>query len=73
MSALAPDELVRLWVEEELAPERAIGQLLQHVAAMQSTLQRQSQTIAQLRSEISSLTTKSVTTTAQSTRHRANK
>ena len=73
MSALAPDELVRLWVEEDLAPERAIGQLLQHVAAMQSTLQRQSQTIAQLRSEISSLSTKSVATTAQSSRHRANK
>lgn len=73
MSALPPDDLVRLWAEEELAPERAIGYLLQHVATMQSMLQRQAQTLSQLRIELASLTVTSETGKTPHVRRRPTK
>lgn len=55
MGTLPPDELLRLWAAEELPTERAIGQVVQHVALLQAAFQRQSQTIAELQAEVGRL------------------
>lgn len=59
MSAVAPSELSRLWAQEQLPVERAIGQMLQQLVAMQATLDRQVQTISDLRAQIADISTRS--------------
>lgn len=68
MSAVAPYELARLWAEEQLPTERAIGQLLQHVVTMQATLERQSRVIAELRSQLTELSTCDTITSSKAQR-----
>lgn len=55
MSAVAPSELARLWIEEQLPTERAIGQMLQQLVAMQTMLERQALVIAELRTQVTAL------------------
>jgi hypothetical protein len=52
MGVLPPDELVRLWVAEQLPPERAIGQLVQHLARLQRALDTQRQMLAQIQADL---------------------
>lgn len=60
MSTHTPDELMSLWAHERLSPERAVGQLLQHLVVMHNTLDRQAQAIAQLRVELAAATSTTV-------------
>lgn len=55
MGAVSPNELARLWAQEQLPTERAVGQMLQQLVAMQSTIERQAQTIADMRAQIADL------------------
>lgn len=38
MSTVAPDELARLWSQEKITPEMAIGHITQNLARMQTML-----------------------------------
>jgi hypothetical protein len=55
MAALPPDELVRLWTAEQLPAERAIGQIVQNLARLQTTIDQHSQTLLNLRAEVARL------------------
>jgi hypothetical protein len=55
MGTIPPDELLRLWTAEQLPTERAIGQVVQHLATLQATLDRQSLALAELRAELGRL------------------
>ena len=65
MGAIAPSELARLWAEEQLPTERAVGQMLQQLVAMQTILERQSLTIAELRAQVTGLSTRDTNTPAK--------
>lgn len=52
MSAVKPEDLFILWTQEQISTEHAVGQILQQLVAMQSTIERQGQTITQLRTQI---------------------
>jgi hypothetical protein len=55
MAALPPDELLRLWTAEQLPTERAIGQIVQHLARLQAALDQHSQALAHLRADLARL------------------
>ena len=48
-------ELMRLWTQEVLDAERAIGQILQHLVQLYATGDSQRATLAQMRTEIERL------------------
>jgi hypothetical protein len=52
MGAIPPDELLRLWTAEQLPTERAIGQIVQHLARLHTALDQHSQALAHLRTEL---------------------
>lgn len=58
MSAVAPSELVRLWMQEQLPTERAVGQILQQMVDMQRAIDWQAKTIRELREQIVDLSAK---------------
>jgi hypothetical protein len=60
MAALPPDELLRLWTAEQLPAERAIGQLVQNLARLQTTIDQHGQALSSLRAEVARLHTASV-------------
>lgn len=62
MSAVEASELVRLWAEEQLPTERAIGQILQLLVTMQTALERQSLTIAELRTQVIEVSARGIST-----------
>jgi hypothetical protein len=55
MGTLTASELARLWTQEQLPTERAVGQMLQQLVVIQAALDRQAQTISELRSQIADL------------------
>ncbi len=55
MGAVAPEELARLWTQDEVTIERAIGQIVQQLVTIQVSLDRQAQALGQLRREMSTL------------------
>lgn len=55
MGAVAPEELARLWTQDEVTVERAIGQIVQQLVTIQASLDRQAQALGQLRREVSTL------------------
>jgi hypothetical protein len=57
MAALPPEELLRLWTAEQLPAERAIGQLVQNLARLQTTIDQHSQALSSLRAEVARLHT----------------
>jgi len=57
MSALPPQELWKLWKQEQISSEMAIGQLIQNQAEQQSALDAQRQTIANLQTQMHKLLT----------------
>ncbi len=57
MAALPPDELLRLWTAEQLPAERAIGQIVQNLARLQTTIDQHSQALSSLRAEVARLLT----------------
>jgi hypothetical protein len=57
MAALPPDELLRLWTAEQLPAERAIGQLVQNLARLQTAIDQHSQALSSLRAEVARLHT----------------
>ena len=56
MGAIAPIDLARLWAQDEVTTERAIGQIVQQLVTIQASLDRQVQALGQLRSEVATLT-----------------
>jgi len=57
MAALPPDELLRLWTAEQLPAERAIGQIVQNLARLQTAIDRHGQALSSLRAEVARLHT----------------
>jgi hypothetical protein len=57
MAALPPDELLRLWTADQLPAERAIGQLVQNLARLQTTIDQHGQALSNLRAEVARLNT----------------
>lgn len=55
MGAVEPGELARLWAQEGLTTEQAVGQMVQCLVTMQTTVERQAVALAQLRAEIAAL------------------
>jgi hypothetical protein len=55
MSAVTPEQLLRLWASDQIAPEQAIGQLVQQLARVQAALESQRRTLAQVQSELAAL------------------
>lgn len=55
MGAVAPEELARLWVQEGITTERAVGQIVQQLVTIQTTVERQAIMLAQLRAEVAAL------------------
>lgn len=43
MGAVPPEELARLWSQEQITPEMAIGQITQNLVRLQSALEAQRQ------------------------------
>lgn len=62
MAALPPDELLRLWTAEQLPAERAIGQIVQNLARLQTAIDQHSQALSSLRAEVARLHTAPATT-----------
>jgi hypothetical protein len=56
MGTVSPDELARLWSQERLLPEQAIGQILQHLVTISSTLDRHYELMVQLREHVATVT-----------------
>ena len=52
MGTITPEELLRRWAAEQIGPEQAIGQLVQHLARMQGALEAQRQTLVLLQGEL---------------------
>jgi len=73
MGTLAPSELARLWTQEQLPTERAVGQMLQLLVSMQTTLDRQSHTIIELRAQIADLSSRSISNAAAPTAQKQGK
>jgi hypothetical protein len=73
MGTLAPSELARLWTQEQLPTERAVGQMLQLLVAMQTTLEGQSRTISELRAQIAELASRSMSNAAAQTAQKQGK
>jgi hypothetical protein len=48
-------ELMRLWTQESLGTEQAIGQILQHLVQLYTTGESQRAALAQMRTEIERL------------------
>ncbi|NTU50168.1 MAG: hypothetical protein HGA87_04670 [Desulfobulbaceae bacterium] len=59
MGAVAPEELARLWAQDEVTTERAIGQIVQQLVTIQASLDRQAQALNQLRADVAICTTHS--------------
>jgi len=57
MAALPPDELLRLWTAEQLPAERAIGQIVQNLARLQTAIDQHGQALSSLRAEVARLHT----------------
>ncbi len=55
MAALPAEELWKLWQQEQITSEMAIGQLIQNQVDQQSALDTQRQTIANLQTQIDRL------------------
>ncbi|MFN8486908.1 MAG: hypothetical protein U0350_04895 [Caldilineaceae bacterium] len=55
MAAVPPQELWKLWKQEQITSEMAIGQLIQNQAEQQSALDTQRQTIANLQAQMNKL------------------
>jgi len=55
MAALPAEELWKLWKQEQITSEMAIGQLIQNQVDQQSALDTQRQTIANLQTQIDRL------------------
>lgn len=55
MAAVPPQELWKLWKQEQITAEMAIGQLIQNQAEQQSALDAQRQTIALLQAQMNQL------------------
>ena len=55
MAAVPPQELWKLWKQEQITSEMAIGQLIQNQAEQQSALDAQRQTIALLQAQMNQL------------------
>ncbi|MFN8488638.1 MAG: hypothetical protein U0350_13645 [Caldilineaceae bacterium] len=55
MAAVPPQELWKLWKQEQITSDMAIGQLIQNQAEQQTALDAQRQTIAHLQSQINQL------------------
>lgn len=55
MAAISPDELLRLWASERIHADHAIGQLVQLIAQIQSTLDSQRRALTQVQSELTAL------------------
>lgn len=73
MGTLAPSELARLWTQEQLPTERAVGQMLQLLVAMQTTLDGQSRTIIELRAQVADLSSRSISNAATPTTQKQGK
>ena len=52
MGMTPASELIRLWTQENLDTERAIGQILQHLVHLHTTADVQRLALAQLRAEV---------------------
>jgi hypothetical protein len=39
MATVTPGELLRLWTQESITPEMAVGQLIQHLIHQQATIE----------------------------------
>ncbi len=46
---------LRLWTAEQLPTERAIGQIVQNLARLQTTIDQHSQALSSLRAEVARL------------------
>ena len=55
MAAVPPQELWKLWKQEQITSEMAIGQLIQNQAEQQNALDAQRQTIAMLQAQMNKL------------------
>jgi hypothetical protein len=55
MAAITPGELLRLWTNEQIEPEHAIGQLVQQIARLQDTVDVQRRALAQMQRELAAL------------------
>lgn len=55
MAAVPPQELWKLWKQEQITSEMAIGQLIQNQAEQQNALDAQRQTIAMLQAQMDKL------------------
>lgn len=55
LGVLTPEELVRQWATEQIPAEHAIGQLVQHLARLQRTLDTQRAAIAQMQTTLAHL------------------
>jgi len=57
MAALPPQELWKLWKQEQITSEMAIGQLIQNQAEQQTAVDVQRQTLVNLQAQMNSLLT----------------
>lgn len=55
MGTITPEELLRRWSAEQIEPEQAIGQLVQHMARVQHALDVQREALALLRGELAQI------------------
>ena len=55
MGMMPAPELIRLWTQEALDAEQAIGQILQHLVQLYATGESQRAALAQMRAEIERL------------------
>lgn len=55
MAALPPQELWKLWKQEQITSEMAIGQLIQNQAEQQTALDVQRQTLVNLQAQMNKL------------------
>ena len=55
MGTMPPQKLIKKWELEDLTPEMAIGQILQHLVKILTTLQAINITLYNLRADVDSL------------------
>ena len=57
MAAVTPAELLQQWRLAQIAPEMAIGQLIQNIVTQQALLEQNSRTLSSLRADADRLIT----------------
>ncbi len=71
MGAMTPEELLRHWSGEALSADMAIGQVLQHLVKLQTTVESLNRTVSKLRADTEALGLRTSATPAKSSKRRS--